>query len=99
MLLLGIQSTVPRRDLDLHSSAPSLTFLPTSPSASDGDSKNLTPFRVLGQDYTEAKIIQALFFRACWFPRRSPTHGGHYRRNGLLRNVENPGCQAERIMT
>jgi hypothetical protein len=39
MLLLGIQGTVPRRDLDLHSSAPSLTFLPTSPSASDGDSK------------------------------------------------------------
>jgi hypothetical protein len=39
LLLLGIQSTVPSRNLDLHSSAPSLTPLPTSPSASDGDSK------------------------------------------------------------
>ena len=54
-LLLGTQTTVTSRDLDLHPGAPCYVFRPAASSRAAATTK-ITPDRCLGQDHT-AKIV------------------------------------------
>src|SRR6478735_4188672 len=57
-LLLGTQTTMTRRDLDLHPCAPCYDFRPAASGSRGGDYKKVPPIGASGQD-DNAKIVPA----------------------------------------